>query len=169
MVATVVLEVIMSTGAQRRSREGGGTLSDVAELLGGSRVWKRPPATKLEVHDAILRGIPGKALIHVFQNVKRIPVEKLSHVVGVSYRTVQRRADSPGKALSESQGARLWKFAEILNAATELQGTRDAAEQWLSQPAMALDRRTPLDLMATPTGAEMVEDLLTRLKYGVYT
>ena len=158
-----------SGGTARRSHAARGTLSDVAELLGGTRVWRHPPTTKLEVHDAILRGIPGKALVHMFQNVKGIPAEKLSNVVGVSYRTVQRRAGAPGKALNEDQGARLWKFAEILNAATELQGSRAAAEQWLSQPTMALDRRTPLDLMATSAGAEMVEDLLVRLNYGVYT
>lgn len=153
----------------RRSAEPVDRLSEVAELLGGRKVWKHPPATKLEVHDAIVRGIPGRALIHVFENVKGIPAQKLSSVIGVSYRTVQRRAGSPGKALSEDQGGRLWKFAEILKAATELQGSPAAAEQWLSRPAMALDGRAPIDLMATLAGAEMVEDLLTRLKYGVYT
>lgn len=39
----------------------------------------------------------------------------------------------------------------------------------VSTPEMALDRRTPLEMMSTSAGAEMVEDLLTRLDYGVYT
>ena len=43
------------------------------------------------------------------------------------------------------------------------------AEQWLVQPAAALDRRTPLELLDTAAGVEMVEDLLVRLDYGVYT
>jgi putative toxin-antitoxin system antitoxin component (TIGR02293 family) len=34
---------------------------------------------------------------------------------------------------------------------------------------MALDQRRPIDLLATPAGVQLVEDLLGRIQYGVYT
>lgn len=50
----------------------------------------------------------------------------------------------------------------------KLFGSREEAERWLEQPALGLDRRRPIDLLATPVGAQLVEDYLIRLEYGVY-
>jgi len=61
------------------------------------------------------------------------------------------------------------KLAEILAKATAVLGSKEDAEQWLEKPAIGLDQRKPMDLLATPAGVEMVEDYLGRLEYGVYT
>lgn len=47
-------------------------------------------------------------------------------------------------------------------------GSQEEAEQWLERPAIGLDQRRPIDLLATPAGIELVEQYLTRLAYGVY-
>jgi putative toxin-antitoxin system antitoxin component (TIGR02293 family) len=86
----------------------------------------------------------------------------------MSVRTFQRRKDMPAKLLSQEQSGRTWKFAEILAKATDVLGSQDEAEQWLERPAIGLDRRRPIDLLATPAGVELVEQHLTRLEYGVY-
>jgi putative toxin-antitoxin system antitoxin component (TIGR02293 family) len=62
-----------------------------------------------------------------------------------------------------------WKLAEIPSRATTLFGSQAGAEQWLEQPAIGLDQRRPIDLMATPAGLELAEDFLGRIEYGVYT
>jgi putative toxin-antitoxin system antitoxin component (TIGR02293 family) len=63
----------------------------------------------------------------------------------------------------------LAEFAEILVKATAVLGSQEEAEQWLLRPAMGLDQRRPIDLLATTAGAEIVQDFLGRLEYGVYT
>jgi putative toxin-antitoxin system antitoxin component (TIGR02293 family) len=93
----------------------------------------------------------------------------LEKAVGISYRTYQRRREVPDKPLSPEQSGRTWKFAEILGRAIDLFGSQTEAEEWMERPAMALDRRKPIDLLSTPAGVESVEDHLTRLEYGVYT
>ncbi|MFD2232909.1 antitoxin Xre/MbcA/ParS toxin-binding domain-containing protein [Phaeospirillum tilakii] len=50
----------------------------------------------------------------------------------------------------------------------KLLGGREEAERWLEQPALGLDRRRPIELLATPAGTQLVEDYLTRLEYGVH-
>ena len=60
-------------------------------------------------------------------------------------------------------------FAEILAKAVSVFGTQAAAEAWMSRPAVGLDRRRPLDLLATPEGRRLVVEHLTRLEHGVYT
>jgi putative toxin-antitoxin system antitoxin component (TIGR02293 family) len=87
----------------------------------------------------------------------------------MSLRTYQRRKDALAKPLSQEQSGRTWKFAEILSKATDVFGSQQEAEQWLERPAIGLDQRRPIDLLATPAGVELVEEYLERMVYGVYT
>jgi putative toxin-antitoxin system antitoxin component (TIGR02293 family) len=48
-------------------------------------------------------------------------------------------------------------------------GSQADAEQWLVMPAMGLEQRRPIDLISTSVGTELVEDLLVRISYGVYS
>ena len=57
----------------------------------------------------------------------------------------------------------------MLAKATEVFGPQAAAEAWISEPVMGLDRQVPLDLLQTPAGVDLVNAFLTRLEYGVYT
>lgn len=149
--------------------QAGGALPRAVQLLGGRAIWKKAPTDKLQVHEFIRRGFPGKVLVYVVHNVTEIPSDKLFDVIGISQRTMQRRADDPEKPLSQEQSGRLWKFAEIFNTATEVFGDRKSAARWLTSPAIALEQKVPVDLMTTQPGSELVEQLLGRLEHGVYT
>lgn len=61
------------------------------------------------------------------------------------------------------------KLAEILAKATSVFGSKKDAKQWLERPAIGLDQRKPIDLLATPAGVELVEDFLVRLEHSVHT
>lgn len=64
---------------------------------------------------------------------------------------------------------RIHHFAEIFAKATEVFGSESEAENWPSAPAMALDQRRPVDLLDSPAGVSIVEQLLGRFEFGVYT
>ena len=145
-------------------------LQRVADLLGGPSVLHRPLRTPLDAHDLLMEGLPGSALTHLIDSLVVIRrTASLEKAVGMSLRTFQRRRGAPAKPLSPEQSGRAWKFAEILAKATDVLGSQEEAEQWLERPALGLDGRRPIDLLATAAGAEMVESLLMRLYYGVYT
>lgn len=59
--------------------------------------------------------------------------------------------------------------AETLAKATEIFGGQEEAEHWMNKPAMGLDGQRPIDLLQTVQGAELVNDFLGRLEYGVYS
>lgn len=67
-----------------------------------------------------------------------------------------------------AQGGWAFKFAEVVAKATLVLDTREAAVQWLTSPAMGLDQQKPVDLLATPVGTQLVEELLDRIEHGVY-
>ena len=145
-------------------------LRRVAALLGGDQVLRRPIATALDAHELLLAGLPSRAVLHLVDNLVVLPRDaSLQRAVGMSLRTFQRRAAGRTRPLNPEQSGRAWKFAEILAKATTLLGTQEEAEQWLDRPALGLEGRRPLDLLATPAGVELVEQLLERLEYGVYT
>jgi putative toxin-antitoxin system antitoxin component (TIGR02293 family) len=146
------------------------TLKRVVDILGGAKLLKWKLRGPLDAHELLLRGLPGAALTHLVDSLVllRDPVS-LEKAVGISLRTFQRRKITPAKRLNQEQSGRTWKFAELLATATAVFGSRAAAEQWLERPALGLDRRRPLDLLATPAGVEIVERYLERIEYGVYT
>jgi putative toxin-antitoxin system antitoxin component (TIGR02293 family) len=144
-------------------------LQKVFELLGGARVLPRHPKSALDAHELLLDGLPSSALFHLVGKLSVLQKpESLEKAFGMSLRTYQRRKDDHTRPLSQEQSGRAWKFAEILTKATDVFGSQEDAEQWLEQPAIGLDQRRPIDLLATPAGVEIVEDHLERLEYGVY-
>ncbi len=143
--------------------------AEAADLLGGASLLQRKIRTRLDIHEVLERGIPSSAFNFLLSRVKVLAPADVRQAVGLSARTVQRRNQTPQKPLSPEQSGRAWKFAELLAKATDVLGNQEAAEQWLNSPAIGLDQRRPLELLSTAVGAEMVERLLGRIEFGVYT
>jgi putative toxin-antitoxin system antitoxin component (TIGR02293 family) len=141
----------------------------VADILGGSKILKWMLKGPLDAHELPLRGLPGAAWIHLVDSLAllRDPVS-LEKAVGISLRTLQRRKTDPAKLLNREQSGRTWKFAEIFAKATAVLGSRAEAEQWLERPAIGLNQRRPIDLLATTAGVEIVENYLERIERGIY-
>lgn len=141
-----------------------------ARLLGGEATLGHAMNDPMDAHDLLLRGLPGKALDHLLSHLAILGKSRsLESAVGMSVRTFQRRQDDLSKPLNADQSGRTWRFAEILAKATLILGSQEEAERWLERPAIGLGQRRPIDLLATPVGAAMVEDLLGRIEHGVYT
>jgi putative toxin-antitoxin system antitoxin component (TIGR02293 family) len=144
----------------------------VVALFGGPKVLHHRLRNTLDVHDTLAEGLPGAAVTHLTDNVRNVlgvPDDVLEAAIGMSARTVQRLKRTPRRRISRAQSGQVWTFAKILAMATAVLGSREAAEKWLARPAMALDRRRPIELLGTTAGVQLVEDLLTRIEYGVYT
>lgn len=48
------------------------------------------------------------------------------------------------------------------------EGKPDAFKRWLRYPLAELNGRSPLHYLTTVTGIRLVDDVLTRIEYGVY-
>jgi putative toxin-antitoxin system antitoxin component (TIGR02293 family) len=137
--------------------------------LGGTKFWRHRPASRSDVHAAIVRGVPYGSLIFLVSQVKGLQEGDVAKVLGVSTRTLRRQSDTPDKPMPADLASKAWLFAETLAKATEIFGGKEEAERWMSRPATGLDGRRPIELLQTVQGAELVNDFLTRLEYGVYS
>lgn len=145
-------------------------ISRTYALLGGQETIPKPVQSSLEAHDLLMVGLPTSALLYLIAHVSFLAnAGILDKTIGISVRTLQRRKKEPKDTiLSVEQSNRTWKFAEVLGRATEILGSRKEAETWMNTPAIGLNQRKPIDLLATAVGLEAIEDYLTRIEYGVY-
>lgn len=124
---------------------------------------------RMEVFRATKLGFSLGSVVDLVESVdafKRNNV--LSKIVGLSDRTLARRMKNKDESLSQEQSARALYYAEVLEKAQAVFGTRQLAEEWMIKPALGLDGESPIDLLSNPVGYELVTDFLHRLEYGVY-
>ena len=150
------------------SGPGPGRLADVVRTMGGERLLGRID-DPLNVHDLIRRGLPTAAVRHLIESFEVVPQPEVARAMGVSLRTVQRlmRKDS-AERLNAGQSDHAWQLAEVVTRAEDVFGSREAAESWLSRPAIGLDQRRPIDLLGTSAGTSAVKTYLDRIDLGIY-
>jgi putative toxin-antitoxin system antitoxin component (TIGR02293 family) len=138
------------------------------ERVLGAKSWHIE--SPIELHERIVKGFPRRTMVHLVEGLSIIKPDEGLRALDVSSRTWHRiKAGKQSPApLDANQSARVWSLAEVLAKAEEVLGAREDAEQWLATPAVGLNSRRPIDLMATPQGAELVRTLLDRMAYGVY-
>lgn len=137
--------------------------------LGGKKFSKRTLSSRSDVHAAIVSGASYGALLHLISQMNGLLEADVAKVLGLSTRTLRRQSEYPDKPMPADLASKAWLFAETLAKATDVFGGKEAAEAWLSKTAMGLDGQRPIDLLQTVQGAELVNDFLTRLQYGVYS
>jgi len=132
-----------------------------AELLGGSTVLGHPLCEWSDVHEVLLRGLPGTALGHFVDSLIVIKSWAIAEALGMSRRTLHRRLNTPKKVLRREQSNQLWAFAYVLSKATTTHGSQERAENWMVTPHASVGLR-PVDLLGSPVGIDIVEYLLER-------
>ncbi len=137
--------------------------------LGGKKFSRHTLHSRSDVHSAIVNGASYGALLHLISQMKGVLEGDVAKVLGISTRTLRRQSEHPDKPMPADLASKAWLFAETLAKAAEVFGGKDEAEAWMSKAAMGLDGQRPIDLLQTVQGAELVNDFLTRLQYGVYS
>ena len=69
----------------------------------------------------------------------------------------------------ESATEKVLDHARVASHAEDVFESRESALDWLKSPNRALGGAAPLELLDTDAGTVMVDDVLTRIDYGVYS
>ncbi|MBI4545381.1 MAG: DUF2384 domain-containing protein [Gemmatimonadetes bacterium] len=137
---------------------------DAAEALGGAQVLGAAVESELDFVHLVEEGLPTRVIERLkelgdlsdAELARIIPRRTLSHVKG-------------RKRLSAEQSDRIARAASVFARAREVFGNRAKANHWMRQPNRALEGAAPLELLRTGSGASLVESILTRVAYGVYS
>lgn len=125
--------------------------------------------SSVKAHDAVLKGVPGRALAHIWESTKgSLSTDAVLKAIGVSARTAHRIKTDPDRQLDARTTDGIYRLESVRALANEVLGSEAAANEWLDTEAMGLEFRKPIDLIGTSPGAEAVKTLLQRMKHGVY-
>ena len=129
------------------------------------------PQSESDYRAQIARARQGIAVAEAAGIMQRwsIPVSAFAALLGVSERKWSRaRAGHGDGLLSPVQSDRLLRASQVLDHARGVFDDDQDAVAWLSMPNHALSGETPLSLMDTDAGVRQVDDVLTRIEFGVF-
>ena len=105
--------------------------------------------------------------LETLQNSIDLPFEQLAAKLSISRSTLQRRK-AAGR-LSPDESDKVIRYSRLVRQAADFFGDIEKARAWLKHPQYGLGGAVPLDYARTEAGAREVENLLGRMKYGVYS
>lgn len=141
------------------------TLADsVATLLLGGRATAQQAGSAISL---VRTGLPSSAIERLRARLGFEDENPILQLMGLSPRTYQRRKQDK-KPLDAVSSDRLYRLAKMEALAAEVFQDQDTAVDWLKRPNRALGD-TPINLLDTEAGTDMVERVLTRIQHGVYS
>ncbi|CAL67637.1 type II RES/Xre toxin-antitoxin system antitoxin [Christiangramia forsetii] len=111
------------------------------------------------------KGLPVSVVVSI-SNILGISMEKMSNLLHISHRTIQRKHDD--ELLSVYSTEQILEIAEVISRGIEVLGTLGTFTKWVHREIRALDNKKPIDYLDTGFGIQMVKDLLGRIEHGVY-
>ncbi|MGO9260622.1 MAG: antitoxin Xre/MbcA/ParS toxin-binding domain-containing protein [Bryobacteraceae bacterium] len=139
----------------------------IAEVLGGPKVLGKAIKSPDDLAQLVRKGLPVGAISALAESLQ-LGTGVLARKLGIPQRTLTRRL-SRGDLLTSAESDRTVRMARVCAEAVEMIGDREKAIEWLSTPNRALGGERPLDQLDTDMGARIVEDILGRIAYGVYS
>lgn len=132
-------------------------LQETQEVLGVK------PRSDISLVEFLSEGLPV-GVIDRFQAFANLSDEELSEIIP---RRTQRHQRERGR-LTEQQSDLLMRAALIYAMAHRVFGDPQRANRWMKRPHRGLEGKRPIELLRSRVGAEVVEETLGRIEYGVY-
>jgi putative toxin-antitoxin system antitoxin component (TIGR02293 family) len=136
------------------------TVRSIAEILGlGASV-----RTMQDLDEVVVAGLPKRSLVllssRLYQDNHDAAMFKFEVVPAATW---TRRVAH----LSPEESMRIERFARVLATAEHVLDDREEAREWMTTPHSELGGRTPLETAQTEIGARRVENVLSKLFFGL--
>lgn len=128
---------------------------DTWALLGGEVGWGWKPSGPWDVHCRAREGVPYRALAILMTRLDALEVAQVFEALRDDA-DIGQRDTSARTSMTPGLAARVWELAHVLASATERQGSRDAAQDWLRSPTSGLGANCPMGLLRTAQGTKLI-------------
>jgi len=140
------------------------------DLLGGASIFRRDiprgPFDALIWEGIIRSGMPVGVIEHL-QRAVGLTQNAILRFLGINERSLQRRRGAEA-LLTLDQGVRVASFTQMVERSIEVMGDAARATEWLNAPNAALRGARPMELAATPYGAQAALDTLNAIEHGMF-
>ncbi|MCL5745176.1 MAG: DUF2384 domain-containing protein [Acidobacteria bacterium] len=136
----------------------------IADVLGGSRVLKCRITSVADLGRAVQNGLPKTSLANAVRHVFADRGEQRRMIYRVvPEATYKRRREH----LSPAESERTERLARVIASTEYVWDDTGDARRFLKTAHPALGNRCPLDAALTELGARQVEELLSKILYGI--
>lgn len=135
-------------------------------LLGGRKFMYNKPVSSLDFVMAGVKGIP-KSSVTALAYTLNIPMRMMAHILNLSEKTLGRKKSND--LLDQLSSSLSIEIAQTIARGLEVFEERDKFNRWLQKENRALKGQKPFDLLSTPTGIKLVNEVLGRIEDGVYS
>ena len=136
-------------------------------LLGGDDIITKPICSEFDIISLSNEGIT-KASLDVLIGHLGISKKAFSeNILDASVKTLERKKSTD--RLDKHTSSLVIEIAKVVEHAIAVFGDEEKVKRWLSTPNGALDNIKPIDLFHIPIGLNMVNTILGRIEYGVYS
>jgi putative toxin-antitoxin system antitoxin component (TIGR02293 family) len=138
------------------------TVSQVAKRL-GIKDQVRTPLDYIALSD---KGLPRETVLRLM-DILSISLIELAQLLPVSKKTVERYRHDLKTNLNRSVSERVLRIALVSLRCEEVFGKNKVCNEWLKTKNIALGDKTPLSLMRSDFGIDMVLNELGRIEHGI--
>lgn len=134
-------------------------------ILGGPKNIKDEIKSEMDIIQLSRQGLPRRTL-DIIGSYLGISMERLSILLHISHRTLQRKAGDD--LLSVHISERVLSLAEVIMRGIEVFGSEEDFRLWIHSEIPSIEYKLPLDLLDTSIGSSLVIRLMGRIEHGVY-
>lgn len=121
---------------------------------------------RMELVELSRNGIKKKVLENLAASLG-VPMKNLAKLLPVTERTLQRR--SAGSLLSSTVSEHAILIGEVIARGLEVFDNESTFQKWMHESNISLGGYPPFTLLDTAIGAQLVQEELGKLEFGVYS
>ena len=137
-------------------------VAEIKKVLGGDKVLRKKIRDRFDLIELSNKGLTKDALIHL-SDFLSLSLRQLSDLLPITERTIRRN-----KYFSSIVSEQILQIAEVATRGVEVFGDKDKFINWMNHPCKPLANKTPLSLLNSRFGMEMVLDELGRIEHGIF-
>lgn len=138
----------------------------IVSVLGGSVQVGQAVNSDIDLIEITRKGLP-KSVVVTVSTILGISMEKMSNLIHVSHRTIQRKENH--ELLNVYSTEQILEIAQVISMGIEVMGTIDTFVAWLHKDIRSLQYKKPLDFLDTSFGTRLIKDILGRIEHGVHS
>jgi putative toxin-antitoxin system antitoxin component (TIGR02293 family) len=139
-------------------------VAQISKILGGPKVLHMKINQRQDLISLSDHGLTKAALVNLTKYLS-FSLTQIAALLPISGRTVQRY--SLGKHFNRAISEQILHIAEVAAKGIEVFESKTDFLEWMKQSNVALGGKTPLSLLSSRFGTQMVLDELGRIEHGV--
>jgi putative toxin-antitoxin system antitoxin component (TIGR02293 family) len=149
---------------EKQAKSGG---LSMMHLLGGAKLVDAQINSEFDLIALSNKGLKKASLDALIGHLGISKKAFAENILHLSVKTFERKKDED--LLDSRTSSHLIEIAKVVEHAFDVFGDETKAQRWLNSEIRALNFMKPIDLFHIPTGLAMVDNILGRIEYGVYS